>query len=181
MTKKILSLGFLALLLAASVASAQRSSERRSTPIELGIDADLAFILDDPHTTLLALPAPIFRVGFIVSDKLELEPRLAITSAHVSGLGSFTDYTFELGVLYQPAGDRVGRGLYLRPFLGVSGSSDSEAGNNNSGYAGGGLGIKLPFADRRLAARMEAAYEHGFESNGTNALALIFGLSFFTR
>jgi hypothetical protein len=181
MTKKLLSFGFLALVLTARLAGAQRSSERRSTPIELGIDGDLVFGLDDPHTTVLALPAPVFRVGFIVSDKLELEPRLTVASAHVSGFGSFTDYTFELGVLYQPAGDRVGRGLYVRPFLGVSGGSDSDTGNNNSGYAGGGLGIKLPFAERRLAARMEAAYAHGFESDGTNALALIFGLSFFTR
>jgi hypothetical protein len=181
MTKKLLSFGFLALLLTARLAGAQRSGERRSTPIELGIDGELAFGLDDPHTTLFALPAPIIRAGFIVSDNFELEPRLALSSAHVSGLGSFTDYTFELGVLYQPGGDRVGRGLYLRPFIGVSGSDDSINGNDNSGYAGGGLGLKIPFAQRRLATRMEAAYAHGFGTNSTNALALIFGLSFFTR
>jgi hypothetical protein len=181
MTKRLISFGFLALVLSAPVAIAQRSGERGPIPIEFGIDANLDFGLNDPHTTVLIIPAPIIRVGFIMSDNIELEPRLAFTSAHVSGFGSFTDYTFELGVLYQPAGDRVGRGLYFRPFIGVSGSNDSEIGNDNSGYAGAGVGLKIPFAQRRLATRMEAAYAHGFESDATNAVALILGLSFFTR
>ena len=81
-----------------------------------------------------------------------------------------------------PAGDRVGKGFYLRPFLGVVGVSVSGGGgNDNSGYGGAGVGIKIPFADRRLATRMEANYAHGFSSGGSNQIGLTLGLSFFTR
>jgi hypothetical protein len=115
-----------------------------------------------------------------VSDHLELEPRFNLTSAH-SGGASATDYNFELGVLYQPAGDRLGKGLYGRPFFGVSGSSGTGFASSNSGYLGLGVGLKIPFSERRLASRLEAAYTHGFDNGGTNALGVLFGLSYFTR
>jgi hypothetical protein len=87
-----------------------------------------------------------------------------------------------MGVVYQPDGDRVGKGVYVRPFIGVSGIRVSgPAGNNNNGYVGLGLGLKIPFADRRLATRMEALYDHGFRGNGTNLIGVLIGLSFFTR
>jgi hypothetical protein len=178
---RLLASTVVALLLIAPASGAQAARQRGSYPVEFGIDSDIIFGLESPRTTVIAVPAPVFRVGFIVGDKLELEPRLSLTSAHVSGFGSFTDYTFELGALYQPAGDRVGSGLYVRPFVGVSGGDDSQTSSSNNGYAGLGLGLKLPFANRRLAVRPEAAYMHDFGTAGGNALALIFGLSFFTR
>jgi len=179
MMKRLLVSTIAALLLAAPVAMAQRSRSG-STPIELGIDGAILFGLDAPRATVLALPLQDFRIGFLVSDKLELEPRFNLTSAH-SGGASATDYTFELGVLYQPAGDRAGKGLYGRPFFGVTGSSGTGFPSNNSGYLGLGLGLKIPFSDRRLASRLEAAYSHGFDNGGTNAIGVLFGLSFFTR
>jgi hypothetical protein len=179
MMKRLLVLSFVALVLAAPGAKAQR--QHASNPIELGIDGGILFGLNTPRTTVVALPVQSFRVGFLVSDNLALEPRVAINSIHGGG-ASVTTYDFQLGVVYQPDGDRVGKGLYGRPFLGVSGLSVSGAGgNNNSGYMGLGLGLKLPFADRRLATRMEANYEHGFSGGGSNLIGLLLGLSFFTR
>jgi hypothetical protein len=179
MMKRLLVSTTLALLFAAPAAMAQRS-RGGSTPIELGIDGGIIFTLDTPRATVLALPLQDFRIGFLVSDHLELEPRFALTSAHGGG-ASATDYNFELGVLYQPAGDRMGKGLYGRPFFGVSGSSGTGFASSNSGYLGLGVGLKIPFSDRRLASRLEAAYTHGFDNGGLNALGVLFGLSYFTR
>lgn len=169
-----------ALILAASPAQAQRSRQG-STPVELGIDGGVIFGLDAPHVSLVSLPIQDFRVGFLVEPKWEIEPRFNLNSIHTSGGGSATTYNFDLGVLYQPAGDRVGKGLYVRPFIGLSGVSVSGGGSNSNGHAGAGLGVKLPWNDRRLATRLEANYTHGFGNGGGNAIGVLIGLSFFAR
>lgn len=181
--KGILFFSAVALCAAASSAEAQRSSRRGSTSVELGIDGGVMFGLDNPKSSIVSLPVQDFRVGFLVSPTWELEPRFNLTSVHGGG-ASATSYSFALGVLYQPAGDRVGRGLYGRPFLGVAGASVSGAGvsgSSNNGFGGVGVGLKLPWDDRRLATRMEANYTHGFGNGGGNAIGVLIGLSFFTR
>jgi hypothetical protein len=180
MMKGILFLSVAALTMVASSAEAQRSSRPGSSPIELGIDGAVIFGLDQPRATVVSLPLQDFRIGFLVSPKWEIEPRFTLTSFHGGGL-SATDYSVELGALYQPAGDRVGKGLYGRPFLGLTGTSVSGGGSDHSGYGGFGVGLKLPFEDRRLATRMEAAYSHAFGNGGANAIGVFIGLSFFTR
>ncbi|MEA2761361.1 MAG: hypothetical protein QOD47_645 [Gemmatimonadaceae bacterium] len=179
MKKRLLVLIAATLAFAAPTAKAQRS-QRGSTPIELGIDGAIIFELDAPHGTGLAIPVQDFRIGFLVSDKFELEPRFNLTSVHSGGV-SATQYTFEFGALYQPAGDRVGKGLYARPFFGVTGSRATGFASDNSGYLGLGAGLKIPFSDRRLATRLEANYAHGFGNAGGDAIGVLFGLSFFTR
>ena len=180
MIRKLAVLGVIAFALSAPTANAQRE---RGTggPVELGIDGGVAFGLDNPNTTIVSLPVQDFRLGYFIDNKVELEPRLSLNSIHGGG-ASLTTYALELGVLFLPSGDRVGRGFYLRPFLGVIGVSVSGgAGSNNSGYGGAGVGIKIPFADHRLATRMEANYSHGFSNGGSNQIGLTLGLSFFTR
>jgi hypothetical protein len=115
-----------------------------------------------------------------MTDRVAVEPRLHVNSIHAGG-GSFTTYAFEMGLVYSPSGDRVGNGLYGRPFVGIAGVSRSGPGDNSDGYMGLGVGLKIPFADRRLATRMEANYAHGFGTPTTNAIGLLIGLSFFTR
>lgn len=149
-------------------------------PIEFGIDGGVSFGLDDPKVTVVALPVQSFRVGFLMTDRTAIEPRLHLNSIRASG-GSFTTYALEVGLVYSPSGDRVGNGLYGRPFLGFSGVSTSGPGDNSGGYAGLGVGLKIPFADRRLATRLETNYTHGFGTPNTNAIGLLIGLSFFTR
>jgi len=180
MMKGILFFSAVAFCVVASSAEAQRSSRRGSSAIELGIDGGVIFGLDDPKVSIVSLPIQDFRIGFLVAPQWEMEPRFSLTSIHGGGI-SASDYSLELGVLYQPAGDRVGKGLYGRPFLGVSGTSVSGGGSDSNGYAGFGLGVKLPFNDRRLATRMEAAYSHTFGDGGANAIGVLIGLSFFTR
>ena len=179
MIKRVVVLSALLLVVIAPLANAQRSRGDRR-PIEFGIDGGLAFGLDNPKVTALVVPIPVFRVGFQMTEKVALEPRLQLVSAHAGGQTA-TTYGIEIGVVYSPNGDRVGNGLYGRPFLGISGESVSGAGSNSDGHAGMGIGLKIPFADRRLATRWEANYTHGFGTPSSNTIGLLFGLSFFTR
>ena len=169
-----------AVALIGPAAGAQRTSRNGSGQIELGIDAGLTFGVGSSSGTLFSLPTQVFRLGYFLSDKLEFEPRFSINS--ISGGGNtVSTYNLEAGLLLIPDGDRVGKGFYIRPFLGVAGISVPGPGDSNSGYAGVGAGLKLPFADRRLATRLEANYEHGFSGGGSNTIGLLVGLSFFTR
>lgn len=178
--KNTLLLCIAGLLAISSTAIAQRSS-RNGGAIELGADAGVSFGLDDPTTRIIALPLQDFRLGYFMSNKFELEPRFSLTSLHIGGAGTLTTYKVEIGVLLLPEGDRAGRGLYVRPFGGFAGVSASGGGSDSNGYLGGGLGLKIPFAGRRLAARPEANYTHGFGGGGSNQIGLLFGLSYFTR
>jgi hypothetical protein len=178
MTKRVVALSAMLLVLLAPVAKAQRSHDAH--PIEFGIDGALIFALDAPRYTALVIPMPIFRVGFLITDRVALEPRLQLVTFRGSGQTA-TDYGLELGLVYSPNGDRVGKGLYARPFVGITGSSVSGGGSTSDGEAGLGIGLKIPFADRRLATRWEANYAHGFGTPSTNAISLLFGLSFFTH
>jgi hypothetical protein len=183
MMKRILFFSAFALGAAASSARAQGLSRGGSNPIEFGIDGGVTFYLGDISGNVITIPVQDLRVGFLVSPRWEIEPRFDLTSVHGDGF-SQTVYSIVLGALYQPAGDRVGKGLYGRPFVGLTGSRDSGGGNSTSsrnGLAGIGLGLKLPWNDRRLATRMEANYTHWFGDGGTNAIGVLIGLSFFTR
>lgn len=181
MTKKLVVLGILLLATAASSAEAQRS-QRGSRPIEFGIDGGVSFLFASPTITLVALPVQDFRIGLLMTNEVAIEPRAHINSIRGDG-GSITTYGFEMGLVYSPSGDRVGRGFYGRPFLGVLGVTVSGPGDNDDsdGYAGLGLGLKIPFANRRLATRMETNFSHGFSGGGSGQLGVLIGLSFFTR
>jgi hypothetical protein len=179
MMKKILVVA-VALAFIAPTAGAQRNSRNGSGGVELGIDAGLTFGIGNSSGTLFSLPTQVFRLGYFLSDKLEFEPRVSFNS--ISGGGNtVSTYDLEAGLLLIPDGDRVGKGLYLRPFVGVAGISVSGGNSANSGNVGVGVGLKLPFADRRLATRLEANYDHGFSGGGSNTIGLLAGLSFFTR
>src|SRR5712672_3293134 len=180
MMKKLLVLGAVALALVAPAAGAQRNSRNGSGGIELGIDAGLTFGIGNSSGTLFSLPTQVFRLGYFFSDKLEFEPRFSVNS--ISGGGNtVSTYDLEAGLLLIPAGDRVGKGLYLRPFVGVAGISVSGGNSAHSGEVGVGVGWKLPFTDHRLATRLAANYDHGFGGGGSNTIGLLAGLSFFTR
>ena len=178
MIKRLVVLGALALAFTAPTAGAQRSSHRDSGgPIELGIDGGITFGLNDPTFTLIQLPVQSFRLGYFLNDRWEIEPRISLTSASGGG-ATVTAYSLGAGLLYQPNGDRVGKGLYFRPFVAVNGVNVPGPGDDNSGEVGIGVGLKLPFADRRLATRLETNFSH---SSGSHLLGLLFGLSWFTR
>jgi hypothetical protein len=165
----------LALAASAGVAGAQRNS--RGYPIEFGVDGGIAFVFSSPTVTVLSLPAQDFRVGFILDNTWELEPRFGLNSISSNG-NHVTSYQAALGVLYHLRKNPTGKGAYLRPFLGLSGVS-TTGGSDSNGLVGIGLGAKLPFGDRRLATRLEANLAQGLGSGSDAQLGLLFGLSFF--
>lgn len=175
MTKRFAVLALLATALTASAADAQ---QRTSRPIEFGIDGGITVLFEDPdNTTAVNLPVQAFRIGFFMNDRVSIEPRFSFNSVKTGDFNQ-RSYALELGVLFHPGGYRTGSGLYIRPFGGVIGTSGDLA-DESDGYLGAGVGVKLPFWDRRLAARLEANYAHVFSDGGDNMLGLLFGLSFF--
>ncbi len=172
--------------LASAVASlafaATAASAQSPQPIELGLDAGVTIGLGDNSTTVIDIPAQALRAGFPIGTRTSLEPKLGLTV--ISGDGdTFTTYTAELGLLYSLGSNRYPgayqrAGLYVRPFLGIVGYSGS--GSDSNGYAGAGLGYKIPLLSR-LSARYEANFAHQFGNGDANQIGLLAGLSFFTR
>jgi len=124
-------------------AHAQGSAPR---PLELGIDAGVTIGLGDDAFTTISIPAQAFRVGFPISPRTSLEPKLAVNI--ITGNGdTFTTYRAELGLLYHLGSDRYPgayqrAGLYVRPFLGIVGFADGDS--DSAGILGGGFrGVRI--------------------------------------
>ncbi len=161
------------LAVAPSLAQAQH-------PIELGLDAALAIRLDEPRVTTLTIPFQRFRVGIFTSPTRSFEPWLAVNLAAVQGGGNFSTINLGLGVLFHLSPDRTRTQTYLRPFGGITtvsaGDSETDA------HLGFGVGLKTPWANRRLATRLEAFLQHTFsEPDDVTSIGVFFGLSFFPR
>lgn len=165
------------LAFAATAASAQTSQ-----PIELGIDAGVTIGLGDNSVTVIHIPAQALRAGFPIGLRTSLEPKLRMTIRTGNG-NTVTVYQAEVGLLYHLGSSRYPgayqrAGLYVRPFLGIAGASGN--GSDSNGYAGAGVGYKMPLLSR-LSARYEANFAHQFGDGDGNAIGLLAGLSFFTR
>ena len=176
MMNKLVVLGFLALVATATSADAQKSNARL---IELGMDGGISIGFDDPNVTTVSLPVQALRVGFFMNDKVSLEPRFNFNSVSGGGV-SIRSYSLELGAVYHLGGHARGSGLYVRPFAGIAGVG-GDVGSASDGFVGAGAGIKLPFANRRLATRLEANLGHAFNDAGSNGLGVLFGVSLFHR
>lgn len=178
---KRLSVVFSMAMLAVTATNAGAQASQTGNPVELGMDAVVATTLgSSTKVTTISVPSAEFRVGFFVNNDLSIEPRIGVAS--ISGGGStFTSYQGELGALYHFGGERVGSGMYVRPFAGFNGVSGG--GSDTQANLGIGLGTKLPFGDR-LATRLEANYGHNFSTTNRpseNQIGASIGLSFFTR
>lgn len=151
-------------------------------PIELGLDAGVMFSLDDPKTTVFSVPIQGFRVGFFLSDRISFEPAVAFNWIKPSGEDAFSTLALDAGLLVHLSPSTSGSQVYVRPVAGVS--RFSGGGESASQFnIGGGLGVKLPLADR-LKLRLEGSLRHALDSDdlasGT-ALGLTIGFSFLTR
>ena len=176
MTKRLALLALLGLTLTATAADAQRGASR---PIELGVDGGISIGLDDPNITVVSIPVQAFRIGFFMNDKVSLEPRFGFNSISGGGV-SLRSYMLELGALFHPGGYITGSGLYIRPFVGIAGVG-GDAGSGSDAFLGAGVGVKLPFSNRRFATRLEGNFNHVFDAGGSNALGILFGISYFNR
>lgn len=169
----------IAMALSASTAAAQRSTAE-STPsaLELGVDATADIGFGNNSFTDINIPSGSVRIGFPIDPHISLEPKARLSI--LSGGGStFTSYTAELGALYNLDASTLQRsGVYVRPAVGVSGSSGN--GSHNSFFAGVGLGYKMRILSQ-LGTRYEAAFYHTFNNGSSNQLELSAGLSWFTH
>lgn len=167
------------LLTVAMLACAPLALYAQATPVELGIDAALAVTIDDPRVTTLGIPVQQFRVGFHTSPTLSVEPTLAINYINIEGFGDVSTLSLGLGLLFHTSPNRARGRAYFRPFGGFVKVSD---GGDTSPNIGIGVGYTAPFADRRLATRLEGLLNHTFvDGDDTTSLGVMFGLSFFTR
>ena len=169
-----------ALLALASVQADAQSTAPR--PIELGIDAGITVGLDDDSFTTIDIPVQAFRIGFPLSPRVSLEPKLRINVLTGEG-DTFSTYRAELGLLYHLGSSRYPgayhrAGLYLRPFGGIVGFSNGDS--DSAGLLGAGVGSTMPRVSR-LSSRFEANFAHYFGDGDANELGLLAGLSFFTR
>jgi hypothetical protein len=190
--RRISSLVALSLIAFTSTASAQRSSsvshsDNSNMPVELGFDAALGAQLSGGANKTTAFQAPIqqIRAGFFMSPVMTIEPVFRLTTGNVSGPngGSFTDYGIGAGLLWHLSENRTVNQVYLRPFLGVNGSSCSGCTSTSAFSFGAGVGIKLPMANR-FATRLEANLEQTQAHNAVpsrSTLNLLAGLSVYSH
>ncbi len=177
MNKTITALALIAL--GATSAAAQTSGP---DPLELGVDAGITIGLGDNARTNINLPVSSARIGFPIGTRTSLEPKLRINVTTGDG-DTFTSYRAELGLLYHLGSGRYPgayhrAGMYVRPFLGVTGYANGDSDSN--GLLGFGFGLKQPLVSR-LSSRFEANLGHYFGDGDTTELGLLAGLSFFTR
>lgn len=180
--RRILSLAALSVLALSASASAQRSGSYSANPSpEIGMDAGLIFGLSTPSTTTFQVPLQRIRMGFYISPVLSIEPTVGFTSFSGGGI-SGTVYGIGAGLLYHFSPSRAANQFYVRPFLGIDGSSGSIGSGSTVEFGVGG-GLKMPLRDR-IATRFEATFAHEGGKNGgpgQDALGLLAGLSFYTR
>ena len=169
-----------ALLIAAETAGAQRSPPG----LELGVDAALAHISTDlPNSSIteVNLPVQAVRLGVELTPTVWLEPALGLQ--HVSGNGSFTMLTFDLGLPINLSGNFNQRATqyFVRPLIGFRHFSSTDSETQTA--FGAGVGVRIPIVDR-LATRLEARYVRGLRSGivpASDEFSFLVGLSFFTR
>jgi hypothetical protein len=181
--RRVLSFVALSLVAIASTASAQRTTRGSMTSAnpspEIGVDAGVIFTLDDPKATSFQLPIQGIRMGFYLSPAVSIEPSLRFNHNSIGDV-STTDYGLGLGLLYHFSTSRMANQLYVRPFIGLDGTS-GDLGSNSTFSFGGGFGVKMPIGNR-FASRFEANLTH-FSDDGTsqNAIGLLAGLSVYTH
>jgi Outer membrane protein beta-barrel domain len=173
--RRVLSLAALSILALSASASAQRSGSMANPSPEIGVDAGITFGLSDPNVTTIDIPAQHIRMGFFVSPALSIEPMLGLTS--ISGGGeTATIYNIGVGALYHFSASRATNQFYVRPFVNILGFSGGGTSDSQAAFGVGG-GLKIPVRDR-IATRFEANFMH---TDGSDAIGLLAGLSFYTR
>ena len=176
-----IAVSIVAVALSAGTAAAQRTAAPATpTALELGVDATANIGLGDNSFTVISIPSGSLRVGFPMTPHISIEPRGALSV--ISGDGdTFTSYGLQVGLLYHLDDTKMQReGLYVRPALGLSGTSGGSGSSHNTFFGGAGVGYKKPIL-AQLGARFEAAFYHNFNNGSANQLELAAGLSWFTH
>lgn len=150
--------------------------------IELGVDGGMSWHKADRTTTRTSIPIESFRFGLFVSNKLSIEPSLALTFIDGQNADPVASASFWLSGLFHFTGDRGKPQTFVRPTGGVEYYSNGSV-SHSQFKAGGYVGMKVPIAGH-LSFRVEAGYLRGFESDdlpSSDEVALNFGISLFGR
>ena len=175
---------FRATFVTLAILAVAATSAQAQNPVEVGIDAQIGFGLDDQGTSI-SIPAQKIRAGFMLTPVMTIEPSLGFYRLSNDG-SSISSTAVDVSLLYHFSPSRTVRQFYLRPVIGLqraSFSNDaadiSEANTDlNIGIAGG---MKIPLMDR-VGARFEAEFRNYMtDPESTSAFNLNFGLSYFTR
>ena len=186
MTKRIGRIVMAGLLIAGLPAGLSAQARKGgSQAIEIGVDGGFSFGLNTPSTVTFSLPFSNLRAAFPINDRWSLEPSVGFTYLHVGSTAFTTSSSTSalsllLGAPYLLNGATHHKGLYIRPFAGLTSFSITGAPSTNSFVLGGGIGYRMAATDR-MSWRMEANFNHGFGGGDPSALDLLFGLSFFTK
>lgn len=175
--------------LAALAFTAFTSTARAQSPInpvELGVDAQIGFGLDD-QGTLISFPLQKIRAGFVIANAMTFEPALGFVRGSDDN-GSGSSMLLDLSLLYHFSPNRAANQFYVRPVVGfqrVAFSNDVAGVDESDTYTSIGVagGVKIPLMSR-VATRLEAEFRNQLEHDGVpsqSALNLNFGFSFFTR
>lgn len=178
--------GIAALVGIAGLALGQRALPAQNTvgalmPMEIGVDAGLAFALGGEGATIVSLPAQQIRVGFFTSNALSIEPSAGLSYSKTGKASSVISYGAGLAALYHFQTSRAVTQWFIKPQTALTifnGSGESQT----RFQLGAGTGVKIPIADR-LAWRIEASITHAFvsgDAGDTNLLGFSTGLSFLT-
>ncbi|HEX4935836.1 MAG TPA: outer membrane beta-barrel protein [Gemmatimonadaceae bacterium] len=159
------------------------TTAQAQNPIEVGIDAQISFGLDDQGTSI-SIPAQKVRAGFVINPAMTIEPSLGFFRTSDDAMSASTA-DIDVSLLYHFSTLRTAKQYYLRPVVGLrrvsftdktidESASDSEM---NIGVAGG---VKIPLMDR-VGARAEAEFRNYLSDPSVSAFNLNFGLSYYTR
>lgn len=141
---------------------------------ELGVDLLIQYqnispVLPGPSVSHVTFGSPVdVRLGFVVSNTVVVEPRLAFAfdSKGASGQSAFAISPLDVNVLFNVGGDaNYKKGLYLTAGAGVSyatggGSSATQFSVN------GGFGTRVPYESGAL--RIEAFVREQFKNTSDN-------------
>ena len=177
-------------LFAAAAIGLPSQLDAQSGSVEIGFDTGLTLtmpsdtdFLDYDNQTSIDVPQQSIRVGFFVSDQLSIEP--AVGFSYIDdflGFGeSLTQLALEGRVLYHFSPDPTRPRFYLGGGAGFTLIDVADDQETQFGV-GGGLGVKLPIADR-MAIRLEGSFSRYFETDqlpATSVIGVVVGFSFFT-
>jgi hypothetical protein len=175
--------------LAASLAAAAvfalpafaRAQAGEVPPIEYGGDAGVTALFD-PSAIVLNVPVSSVRVGFFVTPRLEIEPRLNLIVAKGDG-DTFTDAELTFGVLFHLSPSYTQAQTYFRPFASFSSTKFSGSDGASAIGAGIGLGVKKPIGTR-FAFRPELNFAHTFADDDVedeSRVQLLLGFSVYSH
>jgi len=174
-------------LFAAAAIGLPSQLDAQSGSVEIGFDTGLSLtmpsdtdFLDYDNVTSINVPQQSIRVGFFVSDQLSVEPAVGFSWLDAGG-ESLTQLALAGRVLYHFSPDPTRPRFYLGGGAGFTLIDVADDQETQFGV-GGGLGVKLPIADR-MAIRLEGSFSRYFETDqlpATSVIGVVVGFSFFT-